>query len=83
MQPKGCIDLAGAATKALPDQNQSFCFQISGPRCARDYVLAATSGAEMSRWMRLLDAFGAAVDPATRKESVAAAPAEEEEEEEG
>ena len=65
----GEIDLAGASAKALPDQNQSFCFQICGPRCARDFVVAATDGAEMSKWMRLVDAFGAKIDPASREEA--------------
>ena len=67
VEAKGVIDLAGAKTTPLPQQHQSFCFAVEGPLCDRKYVLAATSGDEMSKWMRLVDSFGAHVDPASRK----------------
>ncbi|KAH8062824.1 hypothetical protein JL720_13195 [Aureococcus anophagefferens] len=85
VEAKGVIDLAGAKTTPLPQQHQSFCFAVEGPLCDRRYVLAATSGDEMSKWMRLVDSFGAHVDPASRKAAptpVAAPPPAAEEEEE-
>ena len=83
VEAKGVIDLAGAKTTPLPQQHQSFCFAVEGPLCDRKYVLAATSGDEMSKWMRLVDSFGAHVDPASRKAAptpVAAPPPAAEEE---
>ena len=71
VEPKGEIDLAGAKATAVPEQSQSFCFKVAGPKCEREYVLAATDAKDMSKWMRLIDAFGVTVTPESRQ---AAAP---------
>lgn len=72
---QGVIPVAGVKVGTYQDDNQSFCFTISGHSLKREFVVAAMNAEEQSTWMLKIRSAAATTGAATTPRGSSLAPA--------